>query len=181
MDTVTPLNIKIVRAPDKRLRVQTKPVKKITPELLRVTSEMIKLAKTFQDPEGVGLASTQVGRDEQMFVGKLDGKNFETVFNPQIISCGKRIKTFFEGCLSIPEHYGEIQRPTNLTVTYINKEGQKITKRLIGLASWIFQHEMDHLQGKLFVDHVLEQKGKMFKAVGKDKSGADIFEEVALG
>lgn len=172
--------MQVVKAPDNKLRAKARPVKKVTPQLLQLAKQMIKLAKSFKDPEGVGLASTQIGRDEQMFVGKLDKENFEVIFNPKILFTGKRTKTFFEGCLSIKDHYGEVKRPTTATVSFMNSEGQTVKKRLSGLAAWIFQHEVDHLSGILFVDRVLEQKGRMFKVIGKDKTGADIFEEVGL-
>ncbi len=182
----------IVKAPDNRLRIKTKPVKKVTPELLRIMDEMIKLTKTFIDPEGVGLAATQIGQDQQYFVAKVDNEAddekegnkqeeiFIPVFNPEIISSGKTTKVFFEGCLSIPDYYGEVRRPTQIEVKYIDKSGQPVRKKLSGVDAWIFQHEYDHLQGKLFVDRVLEQKSRLFKVSGKDRSGAEVFEEINL-
>lgn len=170
----------VVIAPDNRLRVRTKPVKKINNGLLQIIKEMVKLTKTFKDPEGVGLASTQIGRDEQYFIAKLDDKHFKVFFNPKILSHGKKTKLFFEGCLSIPDYYGEIRRPTNIKVSYIDEEGKEVKESLSGLLAWIFQHEMDHLNGKLFTDHVLEQKSRLFKATGKDRAGEEIFQEVAL-
>lgn len=173
------LDMEIVRAPDSRLRVKTKPINKITPELVKVARQMINLAASFKDPEGVGLASVQIGRDEAFFVAKI-GKTFKIFFNPKIISAGKRTKKFFEGCLSIPDHYGEIKRPTKIVVSYFNESGQEVTKPLNGTSAWIFQHEIDHINGKLFVDCVLKQRSKMFKAMGRDQAGAEIFEEVQL-
>ncbi len=170
----------VVRAPDLKLRVRTKPVKKITPEILKIIDEMIKLTKTFVDPEGVGLAATQIGRQESLFIAKLDNNQFEPFFNPKIISKSKKEKIFFEGCLSIPDYYGETTRPISILASYMDKHGRLVTKRLKGNLAWIFQHEIDHLNGMLFVDLVLQQKGKMYKAVGKDATGADIFEEVRL-
>lgn len=171
----------VVKAPDTRLRIQTKPVKIITPELLKLASEMIKLTKTFQDPEGVGLATTQIGREERFFVGRV-GKDGEFIacFNPQVLSVSKKTKVFFEGCLSIPNYWGEAERPISILAEYMDKQGQRVKKRLTGSAAWIFQHEVDHLDGKLFMDHVVSQKGKVYKVVGKDKAGSDIFEEVRL-
>lgn len=179
MDTSTSLSIKVVKAPSSKLRIKTKPVKKVTPELLKLAQEMIKITKAFKDPEGVGLASTQIGRDERFFIAKV-GKTFQVFFNPQILSRSKRTRVFFEGCLSIPDHYGETVRPTIITVSYLDKTGKKVIKKLTGITAWIFQHEMDHLNGTLFVDQVLSQKGKMYKVIGKDQAGADIFEEVRL-
>ncbi|MBI4040108.1 peptide deformylase [Candidatus Daviesbacteria bacterium] len=184
--------LKVVSAPDEKLRIKTKPVKRVTPALLKIAQEMVKLTKTYTEPEGVGLASTQVGRNEAMFVAKIDnGKvqtkskesqkwNFEVFFNPKIISYGPKTKTFFEGCLSIPNYFGETIRPTIIKVSYIDKSGQEIKKTLRGLPAWVFQHEVEHLDGKLFVDKVLSQKGRMFKVAGKDRAGNDIFKEVIL-
>lgn len=173
------LDMEIVRAPDSRLRVKTKPINKITPELVKIARQMINLAQTFKDPEGVGLASVQIGMDEAFFVAKI-GKTFKIFFNPKILSFGKVSKKFFEGCLSIPDHFGEIKRPTNIVVSYLNENGQEVKKPLSGTSAWIFQHEIDHINGKLFVDWVLKQRSKMFKAVGRDRSGSEVFEEVTL-
>lgn len=172
--------MKVVLAPDPRLRVKTKPVKKITLALLQTLKEMIKLTKTFKDPEGVGLAATQIGLDGCFFVAKTDPQKFISVFNPQILWQSKRTKIYLEGCLSIPNYYGEVKRYSNIKVSYTDESGQTITQPLKGILAWIFQHEMDHLNGVLFPDKVLQQKGKFYKMVGKDKTGTDIFEEVVL-
>lgn len=181
MHTSTSLSIKVVKAPDQKLRIKTKPVKKVTPELLKITKEMVKLTKTFEDPEGVGLASTQIGRSERLFVAKIGEKgSFIACFNPKIIKTSPKQKIYIEGCLSIPNFIGETKRSLSLTVEYTDENGQRVTKKLQGVKAWIFQHEMDHLEGTLFVDHVLQQKGKMYKVAGKDKAGSDIFEEIRL-
>ncbi|OGE25798.1 peptide deformylase [Candidatus Daviesbacteria bacterium RIFCSPLOWO2_02_FULL_40_8] len=172
--------MEIVKAPDARLRVKTKQVKKITPELLKTIKEMVLLTKSFADPEGVGLAATQIGNGGQYFVSKTKSGSFRSVINPAILNFSKKTKVFFEGCLSIPDYYGEVKRPIGVTVLYLDEKGQKIKKKLTGLEAWIFQHEYDHLQGKLFVDYVLAQKSRLYKVVGKDKTGAEVFEEVSL-
>lgn len=172
--------MEVVSAPDPRLRVKTKEVKKITPALMQTIKQMIKVTKAFKDPEGVGLASTQIGKDEQYFITKLENGGFKAIFNPKILSSSKKIKQFFEGCLSIPNYYGEIVRPVSVTVSFIDESGNSKTEKLVGLEAWIFQHEYDHLQGKLFMDLLLEQKGRLFKVVGKDRTGAEVFEEVPL-
>lgn len=178
MDT-SKLSIKVVKAPNPKLRVKTKPVKKINPGLLQTLKDMVKLTKTFSDPEGVGLASTQVGLDESFFVAK-KGSHFVSVINPKIISKGKRTKTYFEGCLSVPNMWGEVKRAINLKVSYLDPQGQTVTIPLTGIQAWIFQHEIDHLDGILFSDRVLEQKGKFYRFTGKDKTGSDVFEEVTI-
>lgn len=172
--------MQVLRAPDSRLRIKTKPVKKITPALLETIREMVKTTKVFKDPEGVGLASTQIGMDESFFVWKNSDETFTAVFNPEILSYSKKTKVFFEGCLSIPDYYGEVTRPMSVKVRFTDQDGHKHTKALSGTAAWIFQHEYDHLQGKLFIDYVLEQKSRLFKVVGHDRAGAEVFEEIQL-
>lgn len=200
MHTSTALSIKVIKAPDARLGIKTKPVKKITPGLIATLKEMVKLTKTFKDPEGVGLAANQIGLTERFFVARLHdskqtppskpsqrenrwknyGQKFGTIINPQILSYSNGTKTYFEGCLSVPDTWGEVKRHTSIKVSYQDEKGNQITKTFKGIPAWIFQHEMDHLNGVLFSHRVLEQKGQFYKYTGKDKTGTDIFEEVIL-
>ena len=192
--------LQVIKAPDPRLRVKTKPVKKINPGLIQTLKEMIKLTKTFKDPEGVGLAATQVGLDQCFFVARLHAskqqppsqpsqralrwanyhQGFTAVINPQILSYSKPFKSYFEGCLSTPNIWGEVKRYTKIRVSYQDTNGGGISKTLTGIPAWIFQHEVDHLNGVLFADRVLEQKGKFYKYTGKDKTGTDCFEEMTI-
>lgn len=173
----------VIKAPDARLRVKTKPVKKINQALKDLTAQMIKLTQIFQDPEGVGLASPQIGLKERFFVGKrtngLTGA-FAVFINPEITFFSKKTKKYFEGCLSIPHYYGEIRRSLMIKVSYQDLTDKKIQENLKGFDAWMFQHELDHLDGILFPDRVLQQKGRFFKFAGKDKRGEDIFEEVII-
>lgn len=202
--------MQVIKAPDPRLKVKTKPVKKITPALLQTTKEMIKLTKTFTDPQGVGMASTQVGLDEQFFVALVQKKSkktaktpqppaspaergqrpakrgepaadqFMTVFNPKITWTSKGVKKYFEGCLSVPNYWGEVERHLTIKVSYQDETGKNINTTLKGVLAWIFQHEVDHLNGILFSERVLQQKGKFYKFTGKDKTGTDTFEEITI-
>lgn len=172
--------MEVIIAPDSRLRVKTRPVKKINENYKKVIRQMIKLTKTFVEPEGVGLASTQVGLDEQFFVAKLDDGSFKAFFNPKILKYTKRLKTQFEGCLSIPNYWGEVKRATGVTVSYTDINGKEVNEKLTGFIAWVFQHETDHLQGKLFMDMVLEQKGRLFRVKGKDRAGNEVYEEIPL-
>ncbi len=171
--------LQVVKTPDPRLKIQTKRVKKINPALLQTLKEMVKLTKTFKEPEGVGLASTQVGLDEAFFVAK-NGLKFMSAINPKILSTGKRTKKYFEGCLSIPGTWGEVKRYINIKVSYQDETGKIVTKAIKGVLAWIFQHETDHLNGILFSERVLQQKGKFYKFTGKDKVGTDTFEEITI-
>ncbi|OGE32928.1 peptide deformylase [Candidatus Daviesbacteria bacterium RIFCSPHIGHO2_02_FULL_36_13] len=171
--------MQVVKAPNPALRVQTKQVKKITPGLKTTLKEMIKLTKTFKDPEGVGLASTQVSLNEAFFVVK-DKEKFISVINPKVISASKKTKLYFEGCLSTPNIWGEVKRHIGIKVSFMDETGKLQTKALKGILAWIFQHEIDHINGIIFQDRVLEQKGKFYKFTGKDKTGTDTFEEMTI-
>ena len=171
--------MQVVKAPNPALRVQTKQVKKITPGLKTILKEMIKLTKTFKDPEGVGLASTQVSLNEAFFVVK-DKEKFISVINPKVISASKKTKLYFEGCLSTPNIWGEVKRHIGIKVSFMDETGKLQTKALKGILAWIFQHEIDHINGIIFQDRVLEQKGKFYKFTGKDKTGTDTFEEMTI-
>lgn len=190
----------VVKAPDTKLKVQTKPIKKITSATLKTLKEMIALTKTFKDPEGVGLAATQVGLQDRFFVARLHDskqippsgpgerkkrwanyqKEFASIINPKILSYSKATKTYFEGCLSIPTIWGKVRRHVSIKVSYLDEDGKSITKTLKGIPAWIFQHEVDHLDGTLFTERVLQQKGQFYKFTGKDKTGTDTFEEIIL-
>jgi peptide deformylase len=170
----------VVKAPDQKLRVETKVIKTITPQIKQTIADMVKLTKTFVDPEGVGLASTQVGLDGQFFVAKLEDGSFKAYFNPKIVKLSKKTKVMLEGCLSIPNFWGEVNRHVWVDAEYMDIDGNTVHERLTGLMGHIYQHEVDHLHGKLFMDLILEQKTKLYKVVGKDRTGAEVFEEVAL-
>jgi peptide deformylase len=174
--------MEVVKAPDPKLRIKTKPIKKVTPAVIETLKQMIKTTKTFKDPEGVGLAATQVGLTERFFVAKVDKKDgeFMMVINPKILSLGKKTKKYFEGCLSTPNIWGEVNRSLTIKVEYLDEKGNLTKKSISGILAWIFQHEVDHLDGILFQDRVLEQKGKFYRFTGKDNTDRDTFEEIAL-
>lgn len=171
--------MQIVLAPNPVLRQAVKSVTKFTPGLKQTVGEMIKLAQSFQDPEGVGLAAPQVGIKESFFIAKI-GSDFIPFFNPRIISFGKKTAKSLEGCLSIPNYYAEISRPTSIKVSFQDINGHQINKSLKGFSAMVFQHEYDHLKGVLFMDLCLKQKARLFKVVGKDPAGNEVFEEVKL-
>lgn len=176
----------VLRAPDPKLRTTLKTVKKITPGLNQNFKEMVKLTKTFKDPEGVGLAANQVGFEGRFFVAKMGNSRrsktgeFKVFINPQILSYSQKIKTYFEGCLSIPSYWGEVKRSSSIKVSFQDLTGQKKLATLVSNNAWIFQHELDHLNGVLFPDRVLQQKGRFFKYTGKDQTGQDIYQQITL-
>ena len=114
------------------------------------------------DANGVGLAAPQVGLDMRIFIVDAAAREEEktplTMINPKIISIEENLVPYEEGCLSFPEHFVEIERPDKLSIEYIDENNQKQILNTEGFTSRIIQHELDHLNGILFVDHLSRLK-----------------------
>lgn len=108
---------------------------------------------SMQTAEGVGLSANQIGLDMRVFVARWDNKLY-AVFNPKILKTSKKQEILEEGCLSIPKVYGEIPRSAKITLEGQNKQGKKIKISAYGMLARIFQHEVDHLNGKVFTDRL---------------------------
>lgn len=116
--------------------------------------ELIKEMRAIMEKsDGIGLAANQVGLDYQMFVAQVDGK-FYAVFNPEIAKSSKETEVLEEGCLSIPGVYDEVKRPDRVVLQGYDKNGKKLKIKAWGLLARVFQHEVDHLNGKVFLDRV---------------------------
>ena len=114
------------------------------------------------DANGVGLAAPQVGLDMRIFIVDAAAREEEktplTMINPKSISIEENLVPYEEGCLSFPEHFAEIERPDKLSIEYIDENNQKQILNTEGFTSRIIQHELDHLNGILFVDHLSRLK-----------------------
>jgi peptide deformylase len=131
------------------LRQETTPVDAVTDDLRRLVDDMFE---TMHAAKGIGLAAPQVGRTERLFVAEVDEHKL-AIFNPEIVTAtGKPVKAE-EGCLSIPEVYGDVERPPLVTMRGLDVEGQPIELSAEGLLARCMQHELDHLHGRLFVDY----------------------------
>ncbi len=173
--------LKITDVKDPKLRLKSKPVANIDKKIKQLVSDMKETLIAQKDPEGVGLAAPQVGKSIRLFI--IDyRKEKKVIINPEIISVSKEKKapktknkdSILEGCLSLPHYYGPIKRSQNIKIKYQNLDGKKVTEEFTGFIAQIIQHEIDHLNGVLFVDRILEQKAPLYKFEGKD------FEEVEL-
>ena len=180
------LMLPIITAPKSILSAVAKPVLKIDKEILSLVKDMKETLITTRDPEGVGLAAPQVGKPLQIFVTRPRVKSPIAVFiNPEIQArsgaSGERKKkdTQLEGCLSLPNIWGEVQRPQIIELSYLDENGKPHKRKFSGFIATIIQHEYDHLNGILFPKRVLEQKGKLYKSK-KDEKGKDFFEEIEL-
>lgn len=131
------------------LREETRPVAEVTPELLRLADDMIE---TMRAAQGVGLAAPQVGRTERLCVVEVEEER-HVLFNPEIIEREGNI-TWEEGCLSIPEVYGDVIRSARVVVRAVGRDGKPFEVEGSELLGVCLQHEIDHLHGRLFIDHL---------------------------
>ena len=135
---------------DPVLREETRPVVEVTDELRRLIDDMFE---TMYAANGIGLAAPQVGRIERIFVASVEDAAYAMV-NPEIVTTdGPKDKTE-EGCLSIPDIYGDVTRVLHVIVRALDRDGKPIEVEADGLLGRCFQHEIDHLHGKLFIDHL---------------------------
>lgn len=139
--------------PDPRLHKRAKPVVKVDERIKAIVKDM---AETMYDAPGVGLAATQVDIHEQIIVIDVsDAQNELMVFiNPELVWASEEKKSWREGCLSVPEYYDEVDRPANIRVKAIDLHGKPFELEADGLLAVCLQHEMDHLQGKVFVEYL---------------------------
>ena len=135
---------------DPVLRKPTKRVAEVTDELRKLIADMFE---TMYAAEGIGLAAPQVGRTERLAVVDVEGKKFALI-NPEIVSRGNTLAKDEEGCLSIPEIYGDVERPETVTIRATDENGSAYEASGDGLLGRCFQHEIDHLDGKLFIDYL---------------------------
>jgi peptide deformylase len=149
----------ILIIPDKRLRQVSEPVKKIDAGIRKLVEDMFE---TMYDAPGIGLAAIQVGAPRRvvtMDIAKKDEPNNPQVFiNPEILWSSAEKATHEEGCLSIPEYYGDVERPAQVKVKYLDLEGEPRELEASGLLATCLQHEIDHLNGVLFIDHLSKLK-----------------------
>ena len=136
---------------DPILRQETKAVASITGEHLRLIDDMFE---TMHAAHGIGLAAPQVGRTERIAVVEVEGTQPLALVNPQVISSSSRQDKSEEGCLSIPDVFGDVERPESVVVRALDREGRAIEISATGLLARCLQHEIDHLNGKLFIDYL---------------------------
>ncbi|HEY4344588.1 MAG TPA: peptide deformylase [Parvibaculum sp.] len=161
----------IITAPDPRLKQVSKPVAKVDDELRRLMDDMLE---TMYDAPGIGLAAIQVGVPKQVIVMDLarEGEPPEPRYyiNPEILSTSDETAVYEEGCLSVPEFYEDVERPAQCRIRYLDYQGEIREQDCDGLLATCIQHEMDHLKGVLFIDHLSKLKRSiMLKKLVKAK------------
>src|SRR3989338_10374526 len=167
---------KILTVPDKRLRQRSKEVPSFDHSLKSLIANLTEMLEIQTGPPGLGLSAPQIGIFKRVFVAKIKNR-IKSFVNPKILKTSKKEITYLEGCFSVPNLYGHVARPAEIDLEACDKHGKKIKSHYTGLPSRIIQHEVDHLNGILFIDHVHTQNGKIFK-VEKAKGGKEQFVEV---
>jgi len=163
--------LKIITHPDERLRQISKPIKAIDDSVKKLASDMLKTIKAdSKEPDGVGLAAPQVGVLKRLVLMQMPDEKIQVLINPQIIKASKKFLSeinknnqYLEGCLSIPSYFGFIDRPVKLKIRYTQVNGLQKTATLTPPYSSYFSHELDHLDGILFIDHINKSGGQLYQ------------------
>jgi peptide deformylase len=149
----------ILILPDPRLRLVSEPVKSIDGEVQKLVDDMFE---TMYDAPGVGLAAIQVGVPKRVITADLAKKDEprspQVFINPEVVSRSEELSTYEEGCLSIPEIHEDVERPAQVRVRYLDRDGKPHEVDAEGLLATCLQHEIDHLNGVLFVDYLSKLK-----------------------
>ena len=149
----------IIKLPDPILRQVSKPVAEVTDETRRIMGDMLD---TMYDAPGIGLAAVQIGIPQRIVVIDLAKEDEERqpihLVNPEIVWASDEQSDYEEGCLSIPEYFDMVSRPKEVTVRFLDREGQSCEMRCSGVLATCVQHEIDHLNGVLFIDYLSKLK-----------------------
>lgn len=153
------------------LRRRADPIPEVTPEVRRLAGEMIAAMK---QREGIGLAATQVNRMVRMFVTKAPDDRERVFINPEIIRTGIETEVREEGCLSIPGPRAKVERAAEVRIQARNQRGRLISIEAHGMLARVIQHELDHLNGVLFIDHLSEaERARVLREYAQRGAGAD--------
>jgi peptide deformylase len=155
--TIKPLII----LPDPILRQVSKPIETVDGEVRKLADDMLE---TMYDAPGIGLAAIQVGVARRLLVldvSKDDEKAPLVFINPEVVASSDTRSVYEEGCLSIPDYYAEVERPATITVKYLDRDGKEQVTEADGLLATCLQHEIDHLNGVLFIDYISKLKREM--------------------
>jgi len=149
----------IVKLPDKRLRLVSEPVKRIDAEIRKLVDDLFE---TMYKAPGIGLAAIQIGVPKRVIAMDLskkeDNHEPQVFINPEIVWTSDATAKYEEGCLSIPDYYEEVERPAEVKVKYLDRDGKPREIDAKGLMATCLQHEIDHTNGVLFIDHLSKLK-----------------------
>jgi peptide deformylase len=162
----------ILRYPDSRLHTVAKPVAVVDDGIRKLVADM---AETMYDAPGIGLAATQVNVHKRVIVIDISETrdDLQVFINPQIVAASEESKVYEEGCLSVPGIYDEVERPDRVTVSALDADGNAFTREADGVLAVCLQHEIDHLDGKVFVQYLSRLKQSRIKSkLSKDRAAA---------
>lgn len=153
----------ILLHPDPRLKKPAAPIADLSDALRALADDMLE---TMYDAPGIGLAAPQIGVLQRLIVMDCVKEEGEAprpmvMFNPQVVATSDTLSVYEEGCLSIPEQYAEVTRPAEVQVRWIDRDGHQHEQEFSGLWATCVQHEIDHLDGKLFIDYLKPLKRQM--------------------
>ena len=159
----------ILEYPDPRLRKKAKPVVTVDDDIKRLVDDMFE---TMIDAHGIGLAASQVDVHQRVIVMDLmeEGSQPRVFINPEIEVLNDTTEPYDEGCLSVPGFYETVARPSNVMISALDREGKPFKEKASGLLAICIQHEIDHLEGKLFVDYLSPLKRQIIRKKMKKKS-----------
>lgn len=165
----------LIILPDPLLREVSKSIERVDAPLLKLADDMLA---TMYDAPGIGLAAIQVGEPLRMLVIDLakedEPKAPQLFINPELLESSDDRSVYEEGCLSIPDYYAEVERPAVVRVRYLDRDGKQQEVQADGLLATCLQHEIDHLDGVLFIDHISKLKRDMvvkkFKKLARDRA-----------
>ena len=149
----------ILIAPDPRLKAVSDSVPRVDDEIRKMVDDMLE---SMYAADGIGLAAIQIGAPKRIIVMDLDQKegrkNPRVFINPKILWASEELATFEEGCLSVPEIWEDVERPARIRAEFLARDGTRQEMEADGLLATCLQHEMDHLEGVLFIDHLSKLK-----------------------
>lgn len=177
----------IVLVPHSVLTTSAKPVTEFDSDLKKLIEDMKRTLVATVNPKGVGLAATQIGVGLRIFLTRpTESSHIRVFINPEIVKQSDELtdgvpgrKSKLEGCLSIPNVWGNVKRSSSLTLRYQDETGQVRQEEFTGFLATIIQHETDHCNGILYTQRVLEQKEKLYQ-VAEDDDGKEVLEEIKI-
>jgi peptide deformylase len=166
----------IITLPDPKLRLISKPIERVDDDLRRLIDDM---QATMYEAPGIGLAAIQIAEPIRLLVVDVSPKEGPrapiALVNPEILWSSEERSVYEEGCLSIPEYYEEIERPSSVRVAYVDRDGKQHELQAEGLLATVLQHEIDHLNGVLFIDYLSKLKRdrvvKKFAKIARREDG----------
>ncbi len=161
----------IITAPDPLLREVSKPVERVDDALRALMDDMLE---SMYAANGIGLAAIQIGVPKRVIVMDLAKEDEEPqpryFVNPEILDPAEELKPYEEGCLSVPDFFDEVERPATCTIKYLDYDGNDVVEKAEGMLAVCIQHEMDHLEGVLFIDHLSRLKReRILKKLKKER------------